>query len=86
MPVVLGQEVLDAGRTPASVLHACPGFSLASVPAGLARAKKQGILRKPLPEEPAHAEVVGKKTDAVKKAFAKGCAWVVLPPAATTSP
>jgi hypothetical protein len=80
MSVVLGQEVLDANRTPESVLSGHEGYGLASFTAGLARAKKQGIMRKPLPEEPAHAEVFGKKPRSVKNAFAKNCEWVLPPP------
>jgi hypothetical protein len=80
MSVVLGQEVLDAGRTADSVLEGHNGFGLVSFMAWLARRQKQGIMRKPLLEEPAHAEVFGKKTHAVKKAFCGNCQWIVLPP------
>jgi hypothetical protein len=81
MSVVLGQEVLDAGRVAESVLAGHDGFGLASFPAGLAREQGQGIIRKPLSEEPAHAEVFGKKSKAVKRALAKGCEWIIPPPA-----
>ena len=37
--------------------------------------------RKPLPEEPAHAEVFGGKTKSVKRAFARSSEWIVPPPA-----
>jgi hypothetical protein len=80
MSVVLGQEVLADGRTPDSVLEAHEGFGLVSIGAGLARENHQGITRKPLPEEPAHAEVFGKKTGGVKRAFAKKCCWIIVPP------
>lgn len=59
MSVVLGQEVLDAGRSPESVLVGYDNFALASFTADLARANHQGIVRKPTLEEPAHAEVFG---------------------------
>ena len=62
MSVVLGQEVLYEGRTADSVLAGHDGFGLVSFLAGLARAEGQGIMRMPLAEEPAHAEVFGKKT------------------------
>jgi hypothetical protein len=39
-----------------------------------------GIARDPLPDEPAHALVFGKKTKAVKSRLAKGSSWVVPPP------
>jgi hypothetical protein len=79
MSVVLGQQVLDEGRTAESVLEGYDGVALAGFDAGLARKCLQGIMRKPLPEEPAHAEVFGKKTGAVKKAFAKNSQWTVPP-------
>jgi len=80
MSVVLGQEVLAAGRAPESVLAGRESFSLVSITAGLAREKGQGIQRDPLPEEEAHAEVFGKKTKSVQKAFYRASTWV-LPPA-----
>jgi hypothetical protein len=80
MSVILGQQVLDEGRIADSVLEGHDGFGLVSFLAELARDQGQGITRKPLSDEPAHAEVFGKKTRAVKKAFAKNCQWVVSPP------
>lgn len=81
MSVVLAQEALDAGRNAESILRGHEGFGLVCFTAGLAREQKQGIVRKPLPEEPAHAEVFGKKTKGVRRAFSKMCGWVVPPPA-----
>ena len=83
MSVALGEDVLNAGRTAESVIAGNESFGLVSFPAGLARAKDQGVMRKPTAEEPAHAEVFGKKTGSVKKAIAKECEWVVAPPAPT---
>ncbi len=80
MSVVLGQEVLDASRTAESVLAGHDHFGLVSFTAGLAREKCQGIRRNPLPKEPAHAEVVGRKTKSVRRALAKGSGWIVPPP------
>ena len=81
MSVVLGQELLNAGRAAESALGNHEGFGLVSFTAGLARTNRQGIMRKPLPDEPAHAEVFGKKTTGVKRAFAKNCDWIFPPPA-----
>jgi hypothetical protein len=47
--------------------------------AGFARSLKQGVMRRPLPDEPAHADVFGKKTKSVRKQFANQCSWVVPP-------
>lgn len=85
MSVVLGDDVRAAGRTSESALTGCAGFALASFTAGLARSTEQGIMRKPLPEEPAHAEVFGRKTNSVRRTLAKGCTWVIAPPATQTS-
>lgn len=79
MSVALGDEVLAAGRQPISLIEALDGFCLASVSAALARSLKQGIVRKPLIDEPAHAEVFGKKTDSVRKTFARNATWVIGP-------
>ena len=79
MSVVLGAEVLAAGRDPQSVIAGHDDFCLAAVTAGLARSLNQGITRKPLADEPAHAEVFGKKTDSVRKRFARAAIWVIRP-------
>ena len=85
MSVVLGQEVIDDGRTPESVLEGHEGFGLVSFTADLARINRQGIMRKPQSTEPAHAEVFGRKTKGVKRALAKGAIWIVRPPNASAS-
>ena len=85
MSVVLGDDLLAAGRPPKSALADCAGFALASLAAGLARSTGQGIMRAPLPEEPAHAEVFGPKSGSVRRALAKGSTWVIAPPADATS-
>jgi len=79
MSVVLGDDVLASGGEPASVIAGLDGFRLASVTAALARSLNQGIVRKPLEKEPAHAEVFGRKTDGVRKKFARAAVWVIGP-------
>lgn len=79
MSVVLGQEVVAAGRDRYSVIAGNDNFCLASVTAGLARSLNQGIVRKPRDIEPAHAEVFGRKTDGVRKRFAREATWVIGP-------
>lgn len=77
--VVLGEEVVSSGRDAHSVLEGHDGVCLASVTAGLARSLNQAVVRSPLDDEPAHAEVFGKKTDSVRKRFAREAAWVIGP-------
>lgn len=79
MSVVLGKEVLAAGRDASSIVAGFEGFGLVSFPAELARSKGQGVIRKPLEDEPAHAEVFGRKTRSVQRALAKGANWVYSP-------
>lgn len=80
MSIVLADVVTEAGRGPDAVLARHKEFALAAITAGLARECQQGVAREPLPEEPAHAVVFGKKTDGVKKRLARGARWVVQPP------
>lgn len=79
MSVFLGSVVRDDGRAPESVLM--PSYYLAAVKAGAARDCGQGVRRAPLQDEPAHAEVFGKKTKSVKKRLAQAAYWVVGPDA-----
>lgn len=80
MSVTLGSEVINAGRQPTDVLANLSGFCLASVKAFVVRSLGQGIVRKPLPFEPAHAEVFGKKTDSIRKNMATQATWIIGPP------
>jgi hypothetical protein len=79
MSVVIGEVVVSSGRDPQSVIGGREGFSLAAITAGLARTLGQGVVRRPLPEEPAHAEVFGKKTRSVQRSLAKAATWIVAP-------
>lgn len=80
MSVFLAKIVQESGRSPDDALVGHTGYALSAVTAGLARERKQGVSRDPKPNEPAHALVFGKKTDAVRKAFAKKSEWVIPPP------
>jgi hypothetical protein len=78
MSVVLGNEVIGAGRSAAALLDDYTGYSLAGVTAGLARSCDQIVYRAPRADEPAHAEVKGTKTKGVKRKFATEATWVLL--------
>lgn len=69
----------EYGKGPEDALSGHEDFALASFTAGLARQKKQGVAREPLPKEPAHGVVFGKKTGSVRKNFAKKSVWVIPP-------
>ena len=79
MSVMLGSLVRKTGRSGSDVLRNFPGYALATITAGLARECSQGIVRDPLPEEPAHALVFGDKPHSTRKRFAKECRWIVRP-------
>ena len=79
MSVALGDALAKNGLSPESVLDGHEGFSLVCFEASVPRAKQQKIIRKPLVNDPAHGEVVGKKTTSVKRAMVKSSRWVVQP-------
>lgn len=56
-----------------------PDNYIASFTVELVRELKQGVLKTPLPDDPAHASVTGKKKSKVKRAFAEKCTWVKGP-------
>jgi len=83
MSILFATLVLESNRTGEQVLADHSGFALAAISAGLGRSKQQAIARDPLPEEPAHGVVAGRKTDSVKRFFAKAALWVVAPTGTT---
>ena len=76
MSVVVATEV--AGPEP--TLLGLEGYALASITAGFLRRCGQAIIRDPLPENPAHALVVGPKSESVRRRIARECRWIVGPP------
>ena len=78
MSVSLADIVKQTERNEMDVLAMFPDFSLAGFSAEFARSCKQGVIRDPLPDEPAHAGVTGKKTGSIRKRFAREAEWVVL--------
>ena len=79
MSVLIEDVVLSAGRSPEDVLAPFKGYAMASIKAGLARECSLGVMREPLPEEPAHAVVFGKKTKQVRRKLASGSEWIIEP-------
>ena len=79
MSVDLQTVLSEIGLGPETVLEGHDGFALASITAGLARQCSQGIMRKPEPDDPAHAEVFGEKPTVVRRKFARCAVWVVAP-------
>src|SRR3954453_17204354 len=66
MSVVLAEVLLASGRKAGDFLHGHDDYGLTAIMSGLARACGQGVVRDPLPEEPAHALVAGQKPKTVQ--------------------
>lgn len=77
MSVYLADECKD----PQLALAGHKGFGLVAITAGLARQCNQIVVRQPVPGPPGHGVVAGKKTDSVRKKFARFAAtrWVIRP-------
>lgn len=82
--VFIADIVRSTGRQAGQLLAGFKDYGLAALTAGQARAPGQRVARDPLPEEPAHAFIVGKKTKPVKRALAAACRWEVAPTSART--
>ncbi len=79
MSVSLSGGLRAEGLSDEEALRGYEGFGLVAITAGLARAQDQGVIRNPTTSDAAHAEVVGRKTKRVKKAFKRNAVWVVGP-------
>jgi hypothetical protein len=77
MSVVLADVLRREGRGLETVLVGHPDFSLVAITTRLARNCGQKVRRDLEPEGAAHAVVVGKKTERVRKKFAKNARWVI---------
>lgn len=80
MSVVLDDNLVASGRTPAETLDRLPHEFLASLRTGFVRERDQIVVRTPNETEPAHGDVIGRKTKPVKRAFAYSAEWEVAPP------
>lgn len=79
MSIVLGDELDRADRHYNEVLIGHDEFALAYITAACARENNQCVARDPIPSEPAHGIVIGKKRSASRK-MAKAAEWVIPPP------
>lgn len=80
MSVVLGPEAHRLGRGPLHMLEGHPEFAVATLTAGTARQHGQGVIRDPLPEDPAHGLVHGPKPKSIRRKLAAASVWLVPPP------
>jgi hypothetical protein len=80
MSVVLGDQMAEDGRPAEDACRAKSDWYIASLTARQVRDEQQGIARAPLPEEPAHGNVLGDKPRSRRKRFSQLAEWVVMPP------
>lgn len=79
MSVVMEDTLRDEGRAAQALVAPYPGFGLVSLTTGLCIEEEQEVRRLPVDEEPAHGEVLGKKTKGRSKRFAAAADWVIRP-------
>jgi len=79
MSVLLADVMLEMERGPNDALAGHLNYSLAAVSAGLVRSQELGVAKDPIPSEPAHAVVFGKKSKSVRKTLARAARWVIAP-------
>jgi hypothetical protein len=79
MSVVIDDTLRASGREPVDILDRYPSDYLVALTVGLVREHEQQVIRSPIPDEPAHADVVGKKTKGRRRAFATAATWIVGP-------
>lgn len=79
MSVLLGDTLEEEGREPLQTLAAYPEDFMVAITAAAAAEQGQEVERVPLAEEPAHGEVVGKKTKGRRRALAGTAVWIKAP-------
>ena len=80
MSVYLADVLLENAMSIETILRGHEGYAVASLSAGFVRSRGQGIIRKPLDDDPAHAEGFGPKKQSVRNAFVRNATWDFLPP------
>jgi hypothetical protein len=77
LSVTLEGVMRAAGREPTDSLRAYPGDLLMSIAAGVCRRNGQIVGPDPIPEEPAHGYVFGKKSKSIQRALRDAAGWIV---------
>jgi hypothetical protein len=77
LSVNLEGVMTSAGRLPDDALRNHPDDLLMSVTAGICRNHGQQVGPDPIPEEPAHGYVFGKKSRTTRRALRDAAKWVV---------
>ena len=79
MSVIIRSELIAVGGRMEDVLTGYEGFGLVSLSAASVREQNQIVVRKPLPDNPAHGEVIGEKTRGVRRAMKRSAIWLIKP-------
>jgi hypothetical protein len=79
LSVGIGDRLEELRRPPETLLDGYTGQYLVAFPARAATDMSLTVVRDPMPSEPAHGAVLGKKRKTVMKALATACEWVVRP-------
>lgn len=74
LSVVWSDDLETSGRPPDQAVTATESH-LVKLTAGDARALSLAAIRKPTEDEPAHGEIVGKKTKRIKNALVRASRW-----------
>jgi hypothetical protein len=82
MSVVIEDTLRAMGREPVDILANYPGQYLVRLTAGFVRRYDQIVRRSRTDEEPAHGDVIGRKTKSVARKFAEAACWEIEPPGA----
>lgn len=77
LSVNIESMMLEAGRTPADALKNNPNDLLVSITARVCRENDQLVSPDPVPTEPAHGYVFGKKGKPVQRRLRDSAEWIV---------
>ena len=76
MSVDVEELLVAGGKTWKDSLSGYPTYSLVRLLASVPRTLHQAVVHVPLPDNEAHAEVRGKKSESVSRALRKAAEWV----------
>jgi len=71
--------VLSSESSTEQVLGGFPGYGLAALTAGAARAAEQGVRRVPIQDVPGHAQIEGKKSGPIKRRLVEASKVIATP-------
>lgn len=69
----------EEGRPPLAALDDYPDHFLVTITAKAAREEEQAVARTPIPEEPAHGDVVGRKSQKRRRRLCAQAVWIKAP-------